>query len=701
MMEQIQVETRATDEQMSSALRTFAVEEMEIVDGSTSEEDETLDEEYLAREMDEALEAVRYLAQEHKPEFVGRICDIYSELNDEEPTTSELQALFSGIQEQFAEEAIDTLSELDDELDAETLAEEMELALVQVRKQAQLDQEDLVDYIWDTFQGLNGCEPSVNDISDIFSRIKEGLALEEEEEFLEAFEDGEISDDDSYDVDEDSEAEQYVKDELMDEYESENLVESELESESEMEGDYEVDEDGAEEYWNDVLDDEDLELWVDSVEEFDGLSTEDEEELINSALFASEWCSAIEHVQSLAQADGQRLLSSVVDSLNETEDPLVVEEALDSLKDAVLEYDEEDDAEMEEELGLEMEEALDSVRALATVHGEQLANRICDLYAEENGEEMSSLKMMAIFRDVQECFAEESESSDLDEETGDDHPEEFEAEWTSAMEHVRDIAKSHQEQLLARFSSLYEESEMNPPSTGALIEMLDVVREHFADEAMDELLDDDLTFEDKRYDDDSSYDEESDAENEQYVLDSLDFELYCRSESEADSASDEAFDEKEEAETLKEIYAEDLEADLAASSESEAEEDDQKASELESDSAWSPDKSSFDYFSDYEADHFYSSSSAESSSSVSESESSAQSEAAYNPAYDLFDYSADLEEFRSSAEQSESASESVAESEESQSEDEDYEAEQDSFDYAEDEKDDIEEAVEESAEDGA
>merc|ERR1712062_175553 len=110
---------------------------------------------------------------------------------------------------------------------------------------------------------------------------------------------------------------------------------------------------------------------------------------------------------------------------------------------------------------------------------------------------------------------------------------------------------------------------------------------------------------------------------------------------------------------------------------------DQKAEELESDSAWSPDKSAFDYFSDYEADHFYSSS--VSSSSVSESESSAQSENAYNPAYDLFDYSMDLEEFRSSESESGSVMISASESG-AESEDEDYEAGQDSFDYAEDEK---------------
>merc|ERR1711997_918508 len=149
--------------------------------------------------------------------------------------------------------------------------------------------------------------------------------------------------------------------------------------------------------------------------------------------------------------------------------------------------------------------------------------------------------------------------------TGDAHPEEFDAEWSSAMDHVRDIAKSHQEQLLARFSSLYEESELNLPTAGALSEMLDVVREHFADEAMDELLDDDLEFEDKGYDDDSSYDVESDVENEEYALDELDFALYCSLSEEVDSASDSDFEEKEDADTLKEQYEADEVDDFASS----------------------------------------------------------------------------------------------------------------------------------------
>merc|ERR1719189_1077781 len=169
-------------------------------------------------EMEEALEAVRYLVKEHQPEFVDRICEIYSELNDEEPSTVELHELFSGIQEQFAEEATEIVSEVEDEeeLDAETLAEEMELALVQVRKQAQMDQEELVDFIWDYYKDFNGSDPSVDAISDIFSRIKAQLAEEEREEFLSRNEELEEEDDADYSVDGDSETEQYAADNVMD-----------------------------------------------------------------------------------------------------------------------------------------------------------------------------------------------------------------------------------------------------------------------------------------------------------------------------------------------------------------------------------------------------------------------------------------------------------------------------------------------------
>merc|ERR1711971_1062697 len=115
----------------------------------------------------------------------------------------------------------------------------------------------------------------------------------------------------------------------------------------------------------------------------------------------------------------------------------------------------------------------------------------------------------------------------------------------------------------------------------------------------------------------------------------------------------------------------DAEDDVAESSESENEED-EKASELGSDSEWSPDKSAFDYLSDYEAEHFYSSSSP-SSSSESESASSVF-DADYNPGYDVQDYSSDYSEFVDSDE-----------------DDDDYSVTKDEFDYSQDLEEDYSE----------
>merc|ERR1719378_1186938 len=119
-----------SDNAVSQAMKTFAVEDMEVVDGSTTgseEEEEEMDESAFNKEMAEALDAVRELAQMHQPEFVDKICDLYEELNDEEPTTAELYNLFEGIKNQFAEEAVEmdsSVSVSDDEgVDAETLAE--------------------------------------------------------------------------------------------------------------------------------------------------------------------------------------------------------------------------------------------------------------------------------------------------------------------------------------------------------------------------------------------------------------------------------------------------------------------------------------------------------------------------------------------------------------------------------------------------
>merc|ERR1719326_2751254 len=106
-----------------------------------------------------------------------------------------------------------------EEVDAAHFALEMESALCSVRKQAQLDQLGLVDFVVSYFQDFNGCDPTVEEMAGIFGRIKALFAEEEREEFLEQNEDGDDSEEDSdyeYGESEDPEAEQYAEDEAED-----------------------------------------------------------------------------------------------------------------------------------------------------------------------------------------------------------------------------------------------------------------------------------------------------------------------------------------------------------------------------------------------------------------------------------------------------------------------------------------------------
>jgi len=154
---QIEEETgqRVTDEMMSFSMEVFqmGIEAMEMFEGITSdgmtseeEEEEEFFKELFAKDMEEALGAVRELmTEDQRGEFVDLL---WSSLNDEEPPTEILNELFDGIKAQFVESAekTDSLCSFDDEVGSEEmLAEEMEVALAQVRKQAQLDQEVLVD----------------------------------------------------------------------------------------------------------------------------------------------------------------------------------------------------------------------------------------------------------------------------------------------------------------------------------------------------------------------------------------------------------------------------------------------------------------------------------------------------------------------------------------------------------------------------
>jgi len=744
--ERIEAETGqfVSDEMVSSAMKPFAVQQIESMDlGATTDEESAVsaedadsvdvDDESDVDDADfeeptaaeslqilrcssvwaEALESVRSLGRGDQEELVNSLCSIHLELNDEEPTLEELHSMFSGIRARFHEEAME-LSESEDEsveeVDAESFAEEMELALAAVRKQAQQDQEGLVSFIADSFLSVNGREPTVEELSGVLGRIQLQFHEECRSLFLEQNEDDDADSDSDYELEGDQEAEQYAEDEAEDIYidgEHEAATFSEFSSSEQIDNiEYDpMDDDAQSLYSRDELDDEELSAFASAEElassEFEE-ETESEDDIVNSAQFAVEWQEALQSVHDLAKSDQQRLLQSVDEQATDS----MVEAAMESLKEAVIDYDSGDDLEEEEALDLEMQSALQSVRDLGAADGQALALRVSELYREEIGQEISVQELAAIFSEVQDCFAEEALSSDDGE--GEVEGEEFADLYSEAMDHVVEIAKCHREEVVAKFAQIYDEENCNPPTKGAIAEMMQSVVESFADEAMDELLDDDLPTDSE--DDDSSYSPESDiADHSDYQFDALDLALYLHSSS--DHESDVDFDADLEAEDLKDLYLEDADLDLADSESSENEEAELKQSEVESDeeSEYSPDRDDARYFSDYQAEYASTSSSAadtDQSDSASLRSGAESEDADYNPDYDLFDYSLDSQsqsELQSESDQgSEQSLLSEAEPESdradgSQSEqesdddddddDEDYDEEEeaDSADYGQDE----------------
>merc|ERR1719499_2964785 len=525
----------------------------------------------------------------------------------------------------------------------------MELALEQVQKQAQLDQEALVDYICDYYVDFNGTEPSLDTVSDVFSRIKEQLADEAREDFLEENLDTDDEDDSDYAVSEDSAAEHYESDEEDDAFVS---GESELETESEIES--EVDDDEAFDYLEEI---------------------EDEEELVNDPLFEAVWCSAIEHIQSIAKEDGVDMLWQIVEEYEGETEEQVTEEMVEvamtvaSTLDVVDSEDEE--TEDVEDLEMAMTSVVEMASALGSLHQQQFVNEICDLYVEENGEEPSLNKLYAIFGDVEDALA-ESEEEDDEEEDGEVDAETFAEEWESAMDHVEALAKSDQSAMVNVICNMYSEATGEEPSTPELYELFANIKASFAKEATDEVIAAEL---DDLVDDSEDEDYTVDSDPFYYGYDALDDVLYNDSLYEETDSADSDYEPELELSAM--LYEQDADEDLAESTEEEvAEEEEEKAGELDSDSEYSPDKDSYYYMSDYQDELASSSSDA---SSETESESEEDSDVDYNPMNDMFNYPLDAD-FDESTEE---------ESEEDDSDDEDYSLEKDEFDYSQDVVDDF------------
>jgi len=343
------------------------------------------------------------------------------------------------VQEASEEEAVLEQEAEEEEADAESelLSAEMELALANVRKLASYQQESLVNDICDIYASFNGSEPSVNDLSAIFVRIKKSLALESAEAELEEDED-ELNDenDSDYSPADGEDNLQYLLD-LQDADALDNEKESSSSSPEEEDADYDPQDAGDldqaaldEQYDNESEEDVSMESVNPSKIDFS------EETIINSESFDDEYFQAMESVKQRGQFDKAAILAKIKEEYTD----IFAEEAT---NDMILEAFEQFVSSADEE---EVDEDDEDV--------------------EEEEEE---------FDEVSE---EESEDVPVD-------PEEFE----SALSHIRSLAKEHQSSLVDNISDTFKSLNGVEPSEEELLSILDLLKSSFADEARDDFLD--------------------------------------------------------------------------------------------------------------------------------------------------------------------------------------------------------------------
>jgi len=144
----------------------------------------------------EALDQVRELGKVDGEAFAEMVCETFYELNGSEPSFDQLTNLYSRIRTDFGDEAEE---ELEDESESESEAEiesdsenevesdseeevdfgdEWEDVLEHVCKIGRKDGRSLAHSICDLFADVNGSEPSLEELHEVWQSIQDGLAEE-------------------------------------------------------------------------------------------------------------------------------------------------------------------------------------------------------------------------------------------------------------------------------------------------------------------------------------------------------------------------------------------------------------------------------------------------------------------------------------------------------------------------------------------
>jgi len=181
---------------------------VEETQGAEEDEDAIINSEKFENEFCSAIESVQIVAKFDREKMLQNARSAYQQETGEEATdqmvANALKAFnfkteeTEDVEDQEQEENdIDAEEEVNgnDVDDVQEFEKEMNLALDNVRKLAAINQEELVNKISASYVEYNGVEPTVNDLSAIFGRIKQKFADEAADDFLEFCVDG--NDDDS------------------------------------------------------------------------------------------------------------------------------------------------------------------------------------------------------------------------------------------------------------------------------------------------------------------------------------------------------------------------------------------------------------------------------------------------------------------------------------------------------------------------
>lgn len=233
------------EEQSSEDITSDEESELQISDGDQDEE-QIVNSAEFQKELAEAIENVKQIAKLDKEAILEIAKQDYINETGEEPTDKQMADAFNtfaigptqqDLEEESAEEEAEELEEEEEEFQIE-FAE----ALENIKELGKIHQEIFVEKVCETFIELNGTEPTIEQLKNAFTSIRQSFAEEAREEFIE-INDGESDSDSDYEETNDD-LETIQKDNKIDRRERVEIVfvqsgsdisESESESESEEE----------------------------------------------------------------------------------------------------------------------------------------------------------------------------------------------------------------------------------------------------------------------------------------------------------------------------------------------------------------------------------------------------------------------------------------------------------------------------------